>query len=263
MNETIKFAIEDITRFVNDENPEMAIAHINFLSTRPNSHGINVTEEILRRDAHTILGKFLVGKMNCIDSDVEGHHTRQEIFGYFPKEQEIVFTEKDGYLVASADAVISKLYATEYYDLFTKDNYRDVSVEMTTFGQLELPDGTKDIKGLNLTGCTTLGKNVNPACRDANMSIIQFSENKANEFYHNKYNSFSELKKFSEERRNKMAENKTYKINKTELKDTAWGDVDKVELKNKVMNAKNRDTLVHAVYALVEDRKSTRLNSSH
>lgn len=49
-----------------------------------------------------------------------------------------------------------------------------------------------------------------------------------------------------------MEEKKTYKINKTELKDTAWGDVDKTELRNKVMDAKNKATLVKSVYALVE-----------
>lgn len=49
-----------------------------------------------------------------------------------------------------------------------------------------------------------------------------------------------------------MAEIK-YKINKTELKDTPWGDVDKVEMRNKIMEASNKATLVKFVYMLVED----------
>ena len=44
----------------------------------------------------------------------------------------------------------------------------------------------------------------------------------------------------------------TYKVNKTELKGTPWGDVDKTALRNKVMKASNRDSLVKDVYALVE-----------
>ena len=52
-----------------------------------------------------------------------------------------------------------------------------------------------------------------------------------------------------------MAEGKTYKIDKSKdaISETPWGDVDKIELRNKIMDAKNRATLVKAVYMLVED----------
>lgn len=45
------------------------------------------------------------------------------------------------------------------------------------------------------------------------------------------------------------------KIDKSEkaVSDKAWGDVDKTELRHKVLNAKNYKTLVKAVYAKVED----------
>lgn len=253
MNDKIKFSIEDMTRFVDDEDMELAIAHVNLLSTRPNAHKINITEDILKSDAQTILGKFLVAKMNFMGTDAEGHETDEVIMGYFPKDQEIKFEKQGKYLVASADCIVSKLYATNFYDMFKKNNYKDVSVEMTTINQVELPNGTKDIDGFNLTGATVLGDKINPACQDANMSIIRFSEDEANKFYHNQHDNISQLKHFSEERRKLMAENKTYKINKTELKDTPWGNVDKTELRNKILGAKNKDALVNAVYALVED----------
>ena len=52
-----------------------------------------------------------------------------------------------------------------------------------------------------------------------------------------------------------MAEGKIYKIDKSKdaMSETPWGDVDKTELRNKIMDAKNRATLVKAVYILVED----------
>ena len=52
-----------------------------------------------------------------------------------------------------------------------------------------------------------------------------------------------------------MAEKKTYKIDKSkEAMSTAdWGDYDKVTMRDKIMEAKNRDTLVKSVYLLVED----------
>ena len=52
-----------------------------------------------------------------------------------------------------------------------------------------------------------------------------------------------------------MAEKKTYKIDKSkEAMSTAdWGDYDKATMRDKIMEAKNRDTLVKSVYLLVED----------
>ena len=52
-----------------------------------------------------------------------------------------------------------------------------------------------------------------------------------------------------------MAEGKTYKIDKSKdaMSETPWGDVDKTELRNKIMDAKNKSALVKAVYMLVED----------
>lgn len=47
----------------------------------------------------------------------------------------------------------------------------------------------------------------------------------------------------------------TIKVDKSKdaVSDKAWGDVDKTELRHKVLNAKNYKTLVHDVYAQVED----------
>lgn len=52
-----------------------------------------------------------------------------------------------------------------------------------------------------------------------------------------------------------MAEKKTYKIDKSkEAMSTAdWGDYDKISMRDKIMDAKNRDALVKSVYLLVED----------
>ena len=148
--------------------------------------------------------------MNFMGTDAEGHETDEVIMGYFPKDQEIKFEKQGKYLVASADCIVSKLYATNFYDMFKKNNYKDVSVEMTTINQVELPNGTKDIDGFNLTGATVLGDKINPACQDANMSIIRFSEDEANKFYHNQHDNISQLKHFLRKRK-LMAENKHIK----------------------------------------------------
>lgn len=48
---------------------------------------------------------------------------------------------------------------------------------------------------------------------------------------------------------------KTYKIDKSKdaMSDTPWQDIDKTELRNKIIEAKNKVTLVKSVYLLVED----------
>ena len=52
-----------------------------------------------------------------------------------------------------------------------------------------------------------------------------------------------------------MAENKSYKVDKSKeaISEKAWGEVDKTDLRNKIMDAKNKNSLVKSVYMLVEE----------
>ena len=251
----VKFSIEDFQ--LDDYNDEeFAIANVTFLSTSENTHKIHITKEVLEENAKTVLGKWLVGEYDGFYDDVTTHTDNQQIFGYFPPNQEVVFTEKDGIIKASANAIISKIYSTQLYDLFVdEDTKKDVSVEMIVNGE-EYDDGSIDASSFRIVGVTVLGKvlgrDVHGSCPDAKMNMIRFSTEDANKFYASRNDSLAELQRFSKERRKSMADIK-YKINKTELKDTPWGDVDKVEMRNKIMEASNKATLVKSVYMLVED----------
>lgn len=56
MKDNIKeFSIDDIREVTTEKSVEFAVAKIAVLSTRPNSHGINITEEILKRDGQSVL----------------------------------------------------------------------------------------------------------------------------------------------------------------------------------------------------------------
>lgn len=248
----LKFSVDEFSMDdYNDE--EFAIAHICFLSTKPNSHELVISDEVLKECAPSVLGKWLVAEYDKLEQDVTTHTVDEWIMGYFPKEQEVEFIESgEGYLCAYANAIVSKIYAVELCDLFDENTIKPVSVEM-----LYTDDGGDVIQDFNIVGVTVLGKvfgqKINGSCPDANMKMVRFSQEEADEFYNeHMHDTLSELRKFSEERRIKMAE-KTYKINKTELKDKAWGDVDKTKLRNTIMEAKNKATLVKAVYLLVED----------
>ena len=256
LEKLINFAVDTIQQIQFDDydEKEFAIAKVGFLSTRPNSHGLEISEKVLRECASTVLGKWMVAKMNWLGTDATTHESDEQIMGIFPKEQEIEFVEDDdGYLRAYATAVISKMYAKKYYDMFVDDNERAVSVEMRV--ETENGDDTNDkVLSLNIVGVTTLGKAVKPSCPESDVTMIRFSQEDADAYF-NKMNehNLTPLKKFAKERIESMA--KTYKIDKSKeaMSDKAWGEVDKTAMRDKIMEANNKATLVKAVYMLVED----------
>ena len=253
MEKDFKFAVEDIQRLnveEYDEN-EYCVARMKFLSTRPNSHGLKFSEEVLKRDAKTVLGTWIVAEM--LAGDFLTHTPAESIIGIVPKDQDVEFVgADDGYLDAYVDVVLSKRYAKDAYDVFVKDNNRSVSIE---FNYSHPEDDEYEVESYVIRGTTILGKTVHPSVPKANITVTRFSEEEADKFFakvHN--NSLTVLKKFVEERKESMAD-KTYKIDKSKdaMSDTPWQDINKTELRNKIMEAKNRATLVKSVYLLVED----------
>lgn len=256
MEKLVNFAVDTIqqVQFDDYDEKEFAIAKVGFLSTRPNSHGLEISEDVLRECASTVLGKWMVAKMNWLGTDTMSHEPDEQIMGMFPKEQEVEFVEDDdGYLRAYATAVISKLYAKKYCDIFEKDNNRSVSVEMRVLTEHE-KDMNDTVLSFSITGVATLGKNVAPSCPESDVTFIRFSQEDADAYFSkmNEHN-LTPLKKFAKENNENMAE--TYKIDKSKesLSDKAWGDVDKAAMRDKIMEADNKANLVKAVYMLVED----------
>lgn len=224
-----------------------------FLSTKKNSHELNISEEILRANAPSILGNFLVAKLFA--GDATSHLPDEVIFGYFPKEQEIVFeeVEENGEKIvkANAYAVISKQYGKEFNDIFTDDNLRNTSVEMTVETS---EDDEHHVLSFDIFGLTCLGKTIKGSCPDANMKMVRFSEEEAEGFFKTS-EKLSTLENFVQKRKRQMAETKKYKIDKSKesMSDKPWSEVDKTAMRDKIMEASNRDSLVKSVYALVEE----------
>lgn len=254
MQKTIKFEASSIKHIDMSEydNDDYMVGRTAFLSTRPNSHDIVIPENVLREYAPSVLGKWVTAEVKF--NDCTTHTNGQSIVGIVPKEQDVEFVEADdGYLDAYVDCIISKRYAKEYCNVFSEDDaQRSVSIE-ATFSMVD----EHECDGFNIKTITTLGRTVRPSVPDANITIVRFSEEDAESYYSNlhKSDSLSNLKQFVEERKQSMAEKKTYKIDKSkEAMSTAdWGDYDKVAMRDKIMDAKNRDTLVKSVYLLVED----------
>lgn len=164
-----------IEKFSDDK---FAILTACILSTAPNSHGLEISEDVLRHDAETILGGFLVGDIT--GSDFGNHTPREKILGYAPKEQEIRFEENSsGYLEAYVDFVMSKQYSIDALKLFSDNNVRATSVEM----MVETDDDNEYIvKSIDIFGLTVLGCDVRPSCSDAFAKVTRFSVDAAEEY---------------------------------------------------------------------------------
>jgi hypothetical protein len=249
----VSFALEEVEEIPNwaESYPEhkFTVAKCCFLSTRKNSHEIKISEKVLRECAGSILGNFLVAKIEW--GDATTHKDTEVIYGYFPMEQEVEFIKTDDdILKAYAYAVISKRYSKEFNGIFEYQNLRDSSVEMT----VTYEDDDENIAlGFDIYGLTVLGKTVNGSCPDADVKLVRFTKKTA-EKYFLKNDTFSNLKNFAEERKQYM-EGKTYKVDKSKeaMSTKSWGEVDKTELRNKIMEADNKASLVKDCYMLVED----------
>lgn len=253
MEKNINFQMEEIAPDWLNEYPEdkFTVFKACFLSTQKNSHNLDISAEVLKRDAKTILGNFLVAKLQY--GDASTHLPSEIIYGYFPKEQDVEFEDtQDGIVKAWAYCVISKQYGQEFNEIFDLQNLRNTSVEMKVKVVDDADEG--EVESFDIYGLTCLGLSVKGSCPDAMMTMIRFSQEDADAYF-NKMNehNLTPLKKFAKERIESMA--KTYKIDKSKeaMSDKAWGEVDKTTMRDKIMEANNKATLVKAVYMLVED----------
>ena len=252
MQKEYNFAVEEIKRieFSDYDEQEFSIARLGYISTKPNSHGICIGEDCLRASAPSALGKWVVAKMFM--GDATTHEPDEHIVGMIPKEQEVEFVnDDDGYLRAYCDAIISKRYAADFCEIFEKDNNRAVSIEARFDMENEY-----NAKSFTICGVTVLGKTVRPSCPDSDIEFVRFSESEAEDYYRARHvDAASSLKQFVETRKQSMSEKKTYKVDKSKesMSNADWSEVDKADLRNKIMAASNRAKLVKDVYLLVED----------
>ena len=255
MERDFEFAVDEIQKINLEDydSDEFAIARMGFLSDRPNSHGLKISEVVLRESAKSALGKWVVADMSAV-IDSGTHTDKQKIVGSIPKNQEVEFVvDEDGYTRAYVDTVISKIYASDYCAIFENDNNRAVSVEM----RCALDDEDEDlVTSFNIIGVTTLGHSIRPSCPNSDITFTRFSEDEASDFFAKVQNNrLTALERFAEERKQSMAEKKSYKVDKSKeaMSTKDWGKVNKSAMRQKIMEASNRDKLVKDVYMLVLD----------
>lgn len=233
-----------------------------FLSTAKNSHNLEISEEVLRRDASTILGNFLVAKVQFGDAGT--HSPTEIIYGYFPKEQEVEFEEtNNGVIKAWAYCVISKQYGKDFNDIFNTQNFRNTSVEMKVKVEDDADEGT--VESLDIYGLTCLGMSVDGSCPDAMMTMVRFSQEEADDYFKgmNKQN-LTPLKKFVKERIENMADKKFVNHPIDTSKDAIYeGEWDGQKAKQDLIKEEKFKTLAPKVCMKLEegweDREITKL----
>ena len=246
------FEVDNFKVVEENSNSQFATLEFDVCRSGENSHEMPISRSAIQSAANSIKGKPILAAFDVLDSDFRGHETDEKPVGFFV-EEEPTLVEKDyegkPELFIRAKGKVWKKYFNNVMEIFKrKGGKTDVSMEidMLDFQEPQLGQGGF-INVFSITGCTLLG--VNPAIRGAEARVLSFSEIK-NEY--EKESRLSGIERFANERMDKMAEI-TYKINKTDLKETPWGDVDKTAMRDKIMKAINKATLVKSVYALVED----------
>lgn len=254
MRKNVEFQMEDVAEIPQwtESYPEhkFTVYKCCFLSTKPNAHKLNIGDSVLRKYADTILGNFLVAKVQF--GDAMSHEKDEIIYGYFPREQEVEFVKDVDGTKAYAYAVVSKRYSKEFNGIFEFDNLRNSSVEMAVETD---DDNENSVLSFDIFGLTCLGKRINGSCPDADIEMVRFTAEEADAYFAKNADAASSLKQFVETRKQSMAEKKTYKVDKSKesMSNADWSDVDKVALRDKIMGASNRAKLVKDVYLLVED----------
>ena len=211
MKELIKLSLSDIDvireETEDDGNVDFALARLKFMGTSvddtENSQGYLLDEKVLKEYASTALGKLITGKVNPYSKDLMSHMENNDIFGYIPPTSEITFVQEDNRWFAICEAVISKIYCKDVIDAFRLDNDRCVSIEASVETS---PNNPKLIESFMIHSITILSKVIRGAVKGANMEIIKFSSEKAEEYYNHKEEN--PLKKFADERKKIMGDNK-------------------------------------------------------
>lgn len=182
------------------------------------------------------------------------------IFGVIPESAPMEWVEKDEKLYLRTQAIVWKEYCGVINDILqNRDGNVKVSIEIALEDYVVEDNGIVTINKFKFLSVTMLGEKVMEGIAGSSIKSLKFSYEDLNE----KYVSFSENVSdldVVETIMSKYASEEDYgtgdkiKIDKTKesMSTSDWGSVDKTELRNKVLKAKNYKTLVNSIYALVE-----------
>jgi hypothetical protein len=147
-------------------------------------NGVYIAEQALLRDGETIYDKPITYEYDVWNQDVKSHTENQVPCGFVsPNNNPIAFKKvQDGRIFMNVVGKIWKRYAKNLMEVLKRDIRKAVSLEIEV---LDFDEETFTINKFSILGITILGREILPAIKDANLTVLSFSKDK--ESYYQKF----------------------------------------------------------------------------
>lgn len=262
-----------IRDILNDKNfLEIEIFAIS--DANPNRNRSHFTLESMQKGLESFNDKPILGFFNK-QGDFESHNGRvaydpeeqvdywdnsngEQILGFIRQTDRKEIVERDGLHWICCTAMIYTQYNYKQVKKLLKDRKKKVSVEIAVLDS-EMVDGIEYIKEFDLKGITILGSRngiqVKEGIEGAGLSILEVFD--AARFSGQKQTIIQAYSQLEDDEKNKEGGNlaiedfeKALKVNKSKeaMSDTSWGDVDKTELRKRVVEASNFKEIADDVF---------------
>lgn len=262
-----------IRDILNDKNfLEIEIFAIS--DANPNRNRSHFTLESMQKGLESFNDKPILGFFNK-QGDFESHNGRvaydpeeqvdywdnsngEQILGFIRQTDRKEIVERDGLHWICCTAMIYTQYNYKQVKKLLKDRKKKVSVEIAVLDS-EMVDGIEYIKEFDLKGITILGSRngiqVKEGIEGAGLSILEVFD--AARFSGQKQTIIQAYSQLEDDEKNKEDGNlaiedfeKALKVNKSKeaMSDTSWGDVDKTELRKRVVEASNFKEIADDVF---------------
>ena len=262
-----------IRDILNDKNfLEIEIYAIS--DANPNRNKSHFTLESMQKGLESFNDKPILGFFNK-QGDFESHNGRvaydpeeqvdywdnsngEQILGFIRQTDRKEIVERDGLHWICCTAMIYTQYNYKQVKKLLKDRKKKVSVEIAVLDS-EMVDGVEYIKEFDLKGITILGSRngiqVKEGIEGAGLSILEVFD--AARFSGQKQTIIQAYSQLEDDEKNKEDGNlaiedfeKALKVNKSKeaMSDTSWGDVDKAELRKRVVEASNFKEIADDVF---------------
>ena len=262
-----------IRDILNDKNfLEIEIFAIS--DANPNRNRSHFTLESMQKGLESFNDKPILGFFNK-QGDFESHNGRvaydpeeqvdywdnsngEQILGFIRQTDRKEIVERDGLHWICCTAMIYTQYNYKQVKRLLKDRKKKVSVEIAVLDS-EMVDGIEYIKEFDLKGITILGSRngiqVKEGIEGAGLSILEVFD--AARFSGQKQTIIQAYSQLEDDDKKKEDGNlaiedfeKALKVNKSKeaMSDTSWGDVDKTELRKRVVEASNFKEIADDVF---------------
>lgn len=276
--ELLEFELDSLRTLREDD--DLALAEIDLLHLGVNRNSCDISKECVECSKDSFYNKPIIYRYNNklsprMATDFEEHSRdgdpTMNIAGHIPYNSSIKYVERNGKTYVRVMCVIHKAYLPGLMRILErKDGNTKVSIEIVVLDGERSDNGVLKINSFKLRGVCLLGDDILEGIEGSQLNVVKFSEANYNDYY---IKAVTESKDYfngwiytpSTHTYSYKFASESIVIDKSKeaLSDKPWGEVDKTDLRNKVLSASNAKALVSAVYLLVEsgweDSPSTKL----